>query len=103
MIPTGIISHGGAVDITSDYAKGYEDAYGPTYKEAFTKYVSLTMAVYKTSGVKPILDEGVSGASGPSGQEGGYLSLAKRAYHRGKTLSQHEPLLKKIKDKTIVV
>jgi hypothetical protein len=36
-------------------------------------------------------------------QGGGFLKLAKRNYQRGKTLTQHERLLNKIKDKTSVV
>ena len=114
------------------YVAGYKEAYTLAYARAYslTKAIHTSgKLLIPTSGegnFEAVVSKLVSGPrttpdsmpqtennSGPSGQEsgaqesgaqeGGSLRRAKRVYKRGKTLTQHAHLLKRIANRTIAV
>ena len=114
---------GGTVDPSEPYDLGYANGYRAAYRSAYTRAYSLTRAIHTGSAkgefeaaVKALVSgprsEGASSSptennTGPpneesGAQEGGSLRRAKRVYRRGKTLTQHGRLLKKIVSRTIV-
>jgi hypothetical protein len=123
----GIMQFGGAVGVgtvepSEPYDLGYSNGYRAAYRSAYTRAYSLTKAIHTTSAkgefeaaVKAVVSgprsetdstSPTENNTGPSNeesgaQEGGSLRRAKRVYRRGKTLTQHGRLLKRIVNKTI--
>jgi hypothetical protein len=125
----GIMQFGGAIGIdsidpTDPFDMGYVNGFREGYKAAYTQAYSLTKAIHTVG--KPLTPNPTEGdfeaavnaaVSGPraenasgaeesgaqesGAQEGGSLRRARRVYKRGKTLTQHTRLLKRIVGKTI--
>lgn len=95
--------------VTEAAAKASTTATGPVTeaaaKASTTATGPVTEAAAKTSttATGPVTEAATESTANATGaQEGGFLKMAKRKYQRGRTLTQHERLLNKIKDKTSV-